>query len=146
MRRVVVAALAAFALYSAWHAGGHVWRHLGAQRHEYAALTEEQRRRYLIERLPLPADVFDFYADRVRKGDRIYFHVMPSGFGPYFDLPGIVAAVGRFYLLPAVQVADVRDATVVLSYYADPGELGLHFATQVQAGQQPIYVSRLGSP
>ena len=94
----------------------------------------------------LPADVFDFYADHLKPGDRFYLQVQPGGFGQFFDLPGIFGALGRFYFLPAVQVDDVHRATVVLSYHADPGELGLHFPTQVRAGEQPIYVSRIGTP
>jgi hypothetical protein len=45
-----------------------------------------------------------------------------------------------------VQVANVRDATVVLSYYRDPGALHVHFPTQAEAGLQPIYVSRIRAP
>ena len=80
------------------------------------------------------------------RGDRIYFQVKPSGFGRFFDLPSIVAAVGRFYLLPAVQVPDLREATVVLSYFADPSLLHIHFPIQSRAGLQPIFVSRIKTP
>jgi hypothetical protein len=146
MRRPVVAAVTALALYSAWHSGGHVWRRLAADHRTYAAYSDLQRRREPLDRLPLPGDVFDFYRSHLRRGDRVYFNVMPSGFGPYFDLPGIVAAAGRFYFLPAVQAPDLRRATVVVSYFADPASLKIHFPTQVQAGQQPFYVSRIRTP
>ena len=90
--------------------------------------------------MPLPGDVFDFYADHVRRGDRIYFLVLRSGFGQYFDLPQTIARVGRFYLLPATQATRVRDATVVVAFYADPRSLGVRYVTEAQAGQQPISV------
>jgi hypothetical protein len=134
------------ALLSVWHSGGHVWRRLAADHRTYAAYTDAQRRQAPATMMPLPGDVFDFYADRVRRGDRIYFQVMRSGFGRYFDLGHAVASIGRFYLLPAAQVTDAPRASVVLSYYADPAALGLRFVTQSQAGQQPIYVSRIGPP
>jgi hypothetical protein len=71
---------------------------------------------------------------------------MPSGYGPNFDLPGIVEALGRFYFLPAVQTASLRDATVVVSYFADPSLLHVTFLTQVRAGLQPLWVSRISAP
>jgi len=45
-----------------------------------------------------------------------------------------------------VQAPDLRHATVVISYYADPSLLHRHFPTQVEAGLQPIFVSRLRTP
>jgi len=70
----------------------------------------------------------------------------PSGLGPDLDLPSAVAAAGRFYLLPAVQATSLADATVVVSYFEDPSLLHLRFVTQVQAGEQPLYVSRIRAP
>ena len=76
----------------------------------------------------------------------MYFQVAAGGYGEYFDLPEIVAAVGRYYLLPAVQVAELKDATVVVSLNADPATLGVRFLAQDRAGQQLIFVSRLKPP
>jgi len=139
-------AATAVARYSAWHSGHHVWRRLDADYRTYHAYTPSQRQEAFITGLPLPASVFDFYADRVRRGDRVYFNVMESGFGSFFSLPEIVAAVGRFYLLPAVQVTRLRDATVVLSWFKDPSQLDVHFVTQAEAGLQPFYVSHIRAP
>ena len=80
------------------------------------------------------------------KGDRVYFQVMPSGFSSDYDLPTIVQALGRFYFLPAVQTSDLKDATVVVSYFEDPALLHRKFITQVRAGLQPLWVSRIRSP
>jgi hypothetical protein len=146
-RRSLSGALAAVAtavaLYSAWYSGGHVWRRIDAQYRAAASLTPLQRKHAPIDTLPLPSDIFDFYAAHVGRGDRIYYQVLPSGFGPSLDLPTIVGRVGDFYLLPSVRASDLRHATVVLSWYADPAQLHVHFPVQVRAGLQPIYVSRL---
>ena len=130
-------------LYSAWHSGGHVWRRLNADYRTYAAYTGIQRQHTPLDKTGLPNDVFDFYAEHLRRGDRIYFQVLPVPFGNYLDLPGIIAAAGRFYLLPAVQVTDPRRATVVVSYRQNPKRLHLRFVAQAQYGKRPIYVSRL---
>jgi hypothetical protein len=93
--------------------------------------------------LPLPANVFDFYRAYLRSGDRVYFQVLESGFGPFADLPTVVATVGRYYLLPAVAVARLEDANVVVSWEADPGLLGVEFEEQHRAGLQLFFVSRI---
>jgi hypothetical protein len=95
--------------------------------------------------LELPGNVFDWYAQYVARGDRVYYQVLPSGLGT-MDLPTAVRFAGSFYLLPAVQVTDPKKATVVLSFMADPTFLHLHFLTQKRAGEQPIYVSRVRAP
>jgi hypothetical protein len=142
----VVAATTVLAVASVWHSAGHVWRRLAADRRTYAAYSNTQRRQAVAAMVPLPGDVFDFYAARVRRGDRVYFLVLKSGFGRYFDLKQTVARVGRYYLLPATQTTQLGDATVVVSYFADPSTLGVHFVAQAQAGRQPIAVSRIRQP
>jgi hypothetical protein len=146
MRRAVVVVLTAVALYSAWHSGGHMWRRLADDRAKYAAYTEYDRAHAVMMALPLDPGPFDFYRDRLVRGDRVYFDVAPGGYGEFFTLPEIVAAVGRYYLLPAVEVPRLKDATVVVSWNADPAKLGVHFVTQSQAGVQLIFVSRLKTP
>jgi hypothetical protein len=141
----LVAVATVIALYSAWHSGRHMWRRLHSDYRTYSAYTDLQRRRSPLDAIPLPSDVFDFYAAHLRPGDRFYLDVKEGGYG-IFDLPTIFAFAGQFYLLPAVEVPDVRDATVVVSYYRDPGLLHVHFLTQVEAGLQPIFVSRIRVP
>jgi hypothetical protein len=142
----VVALATAVALDSAWQSGGHVWRRLTGDYRSYAAYTDLQRRHAVLDKIPLPSDVFDFYAAHLLRGDRIYYQVLPSGYGRFCDLRTCIAQAGNFYLLPSVQSPDLRSATVVISYYADPSRLHRHFPLQVQAGLQPIFVSRLRSP
>jgi hypothetical protein len=134
------------ALYSAWHSIGKMRRILGAERGADAALTPTAQRQAPVTSFQMSGDIFDFYAHLLAKGDRVYFQVMPSGYGSGFDLPHAVAALGRFYLLPAVQTDDPKKATVVVSYFADPGQLHLKYLTQVRAGLQELFVSRVRAP
>jgi hypothetical protein len=139
----IAAAAAAVALYSAWHSGGHVWRRFSADYRTYSAYTGLERQHAPIDKTGLPSDVFDFYAEHLERGDRIYFQVQKVPFGNYLDLPGIIAATGRFYLLPAVQVTSLPRATVVVSFNENPQLLHLRFVRQAEYGARPIYVSRL---
>ena len=136
----------ALAALSAWHAGGYDWRLLENGYATYAPMTSVERRQALAANVGVPGSVFDFYARYVVPGDRIYFQVMPSGLSPELTLPEAVAAIGRFYLLPGVETTNLADATVVVSFYADPSLLHLKFVTQVEAGLQPIWVSRIRAP
>jgi hypothetical protein len=142
----VAAVAVAVALASAWHSGGHMRRSLDSAHHLYAGYSDEQRRHAAIDQMSLPGEVFDFYKDRLIRGDRIYFQVKQSGLGQFLDLPTAVRYAGRFYLLPAVEARDLAHATVVVTFYDDPSLLHVRYLTQVQAGQQPIYVSRISLP
>ena len=136
----------AIALVSAWHSVGHIRRLLQAERPAYAALDSTASRREPVTHAGLDGQIFDFFAAYLAKGDRVYFQVMPSGYSPAFDLPSIVAALGRWYLLPAMQTTDLKKATVVVSYFEDPARLHVRFITQVRAGLQPLWVSRIRAP
>lgn len=146
-RSGALAALACLvALYSAWHAGGHVWRQLDAEAKTYGAMTPTQRRQAPLSDIQVPGSIFDFYAQYLGRGDRVYFQVNPSGLATGLTLPEAIAAVGRFYFLPAVQTTDLGSATAVVSYFENPALLHMKFLTQVEAGLQPLWISRLRSP
>src|SRR5579884_3423253 len=113
---LLAGAATVLALVSAWHSGRHMWHLLGRERTVYAAYTPAEREHAPIAAATLPPDVFDFYAAYLARGDRVYYQVLPSGLSHATDLPTAVETVGRFYLLPAVQVADLAHATVVVSY------------------------------
>lgn len=142
----VAAAATVAALLSAWHPFNHMRRLLEREQASYAALTPAARRQEPVTAVGLDGGIFDFYADRLARGDRVYFQVSPSGFSSNYDLPTIVEALGRFYFLPAVQTDDLTKATVVVSYFADPAQLHVKFITQVRAGLQPLWVSRIKAP
>jgi hypothetical protein len=139
----IVAVAVAVALYSAWSSGGHVWRRFSADYRTYSAYSSAQRVHAPLDRFGLPSDVFDFYAEHLRRGDRVFFQVRKVPFGNYLDLPGAVAAAGRFYLLPAVQVTSLPRATVVVSFDANPSALPVRYVQQAQYGRRQVYVSRL---
>jgi hypothetical protein len=134
------------ALASVLHSGGHVWRHLVNQHRVYATYSDTQRRHAPIDALGLPSDLFDFYRQFIVPGDRVYFQVKEGGYSQFLDYPTAFKYVGRFYFLPALEATDVKDATVVVTYFEDPKALHLRYLTQRQAGVQPIYVSRIRSP
>ena len=134
------------ALGSAWHSIGHVRTVMGAERRDDAALSTDRRSQMPVTTCTISGDIFDFFRRYLAKGDRVYFQVMPSGFSHELDLPRRSPALGRFYFLPAVQTENLADATVVVSYFADPSLLHVKFLTQVRAGLQPLFVSRISAP
>jgi len=144
----LAAACSLLALASAWRHGPHVWRLLESEQATYAALSPAQRRQEPVTELGIPTGgaIFDFYAGRVVPGDRIYFQVQPGGFSSNLTLPEAIASLGRFYLLPGVETTNLADATVVVSWFANPALLHVKFLTQAQAGAQPIFVSRIRLP
>jgi hypothetical protein len=142
-----LAALATvIALASVWHTGERMWRHLDEQRRVYGNYTETQRRHAPLDTMGVPSDIFDFYRQYVGRGDRIHFQVRESGFSSFYDLPTAIRFAGHYYLLPAIQAKDLRDATVVVTFFDDPRRLPVRYATQQQAGIQPIFVSRIRAP
>jgi hypothetical protein len=141
----IAGAATVLALVSAWHSGRHMWHRLDQDYRTYSGYTDLQRRHAPLSVLELDGAVFDWYAKYVGPGDRVYYQVLPSGLGT-MDLPTAVKFAGSFYLLPAVQVTDPKQATVVVSFMADPKFLGLHFITQRRSGLQPIFVSRVRGP
>jgi hypothetical protein len=106
-------------------------------------LTAVERHRAPVTSIPLTVEVLEYYSAFLLPGDRVYFHVLESGFSSTLDLHGVVTTAGRFWLLPATQVEDVDEATVVVSWERDPGELGLRYSEQHRAGQQLFFVSRI---
>jgi hypothetical protein len=143
---VLAAVATALALLSAWHSVGHMRNVLDGERVTYAAMTPAERRRLPVTHAQLDGQIFDFFAARLVYRDRVYIQVMPSGYSPAFDLPSIVSALGRWYFLPAMQTTDLSKATVVVSYFEDPALLNRKYITQVRAGLQPLWVSRISAP
>jgi len=144
---VAVAAVATvLAVASAWHSGGRLWSLLDAQHSRYATLSASEREALPFDQAGLPGAVFAFYASLIGPGDRVYFQVGPPSHGARLDLATSFAAAARFALLPAVQTTSLAEATVVVSYRADPGRLHVPFLTQQKDGSLPAYVSRISSP
>lgn len=88
-------------------------------------------------------DLFAFASENLVRGDRVYFQVPRTRYGT-LDLHDTVAALGRFFFLPAVEVRSLDDATVVFSYDADPAALHRRFVRSIPLGSATL--SRLGYP
>ena len=146
LRLAVVWAATLLALVSAWHSGRHMWHRLNQDYATYHALTSTQRLQSFFGVIQEDPGVFEFYAHYLVRGDRVYYQVQPSGLSSFLDLPTAVETAGRYYLLPAVQVSNLHNATVVVSYLADPGLLHVLFLTQQRLGLQLMFVSRIRAP
>ena len=146
---MLTALVTVIALASAWHSAGRMWRHLNEQHRVYSGYTETQRRHATIESLGVGAsiaDIFDFYKQYIDPRDRVYLQVRESGFSSFVNYQTAFAYAARYYFLPALPAVDLKDATVVVTFFADPKELHTRFITQQQAGLQPIFVSRIKTP
>jgi hypothetical protein len=141
---VLAGAVTCLALLSAWHSAAPTWRRLNADYRTYSAYSKPARAHAASEAAGFNGSLFDFLASHLRRGDRIYYQVPRTPYGT-LDLHDTVAALGNFYLLPAVQVSDPEDATVVVSYDADPARLGRTFVSQLPFGPR-IFLSRISQP
>jgi hypothetical protein len=136
---VAVGALA----YSVWEGAPQTWRALDAEYRRFEPLPRVEREQAFVTLLPMPVDVFAWYREQLRPGDRYYVHGAPGGYSRTATLREVVRNVGRLYFVPAVEVDRVEDADAIVSWGADPAELGLTYCHQVRAGLQPYFVSRV---
>lgn len=143
-RLAPVAIAGAVMVASAWHEGGTTWRKLDRDHNQYAAYSPLQREQAYVLGTGLDPDLFAFVASKLVPGDRVYFQVPRTSYGT-LDLHDSVALIGRFAFLPAVEVADVDDATVVFSYDADPAQLHRTFIDEAPWSSSSA-VSRLSDP
>jgi hypothetical protein len=114
-----------------------------SERASYAGLTAAERERAFGERIPLRMDVFDFYRSSLRPGDHYWVQVAATPFSTFADKATVVRTVARLALIPAVEVAQPRDADVILSWDSDPSVLPYRYSEQQRAGEQLLFVSRV---
>ena len=119
------------------------WSVMRSEHERFAAYTPLQRQQSYGSALPLPMDIFEWYRQYLRPGDRYFVQVQPGAFGRFIDKTTAVRTVARLYLLPAIEATDLRHANVVLSFDIDPARLGLHYSQQERLGQQLSFVSRI---
>jgi hypothetical protein len=136
---LVVAALA----WSAYRGVPHSWRLMRSQHAAYAGYTRDDRDRAFGTLLPIRMDIFDFWRAHLRKDDRYWIQIPDEAFSANADKRLVVRTIAHLYLLPAIEVSRLADATVVLSWDADPGLLHLRYSEQERAGLQLIFVSRI---
>jgi hypothetical protein len=117
-------------------------RLLDSQQRRFEGLNAAEREQAFGTSIPTRMDIFDYYRALVRPDDRFYVQVKNEPFG-IADKATVVRSIARYYLAPAVEVERPEEATVVLSYNADPGLLPLRYSQQHRAGLQLIFVSRV---
>ncbi len=115
----------AVAALSAASTFGDTWRFLGDQHESYAELTSAEPNIVPEFQALLPVSAVNFFASRMRRGDRFYVQAADGPFIAGVDYPTAVRTFARFQLLPAVLVRDPADADVVLAIGAEPAALGL---------------------
>jgi hypothetical protein len=135
----VVAALAR----SVWLDVPHSWRLMRNERLRFAGYTSAQRAQAFGALLPIRMDIFDFWRGFLRPGDRYWIQIPDEAFSANADKRLVVRTVAHLYLLPALETRHLADATVVLSWDADPGLLHLTYSDQIRAGLQVIFASRI---
>ena len=118
-RWVAAGLLTAVALASVWHAAAPTWRKLDADHEDVRGLLRHRAPPGRERERGLRRDALGHVGSYVHGNDRIYFQAPHRPYGT-LDLHDTVAALGRWYLAPATEVTDPADATVVLSYEADP--------------------------
>ena len=146
-RRSAVAALATVTVlalaYSGWKDIPHSWRLMRTQYVAYSGYTRTQRDRAFGTSIPMPMDILDFWRSHLRPWDRYWIQMPHEAFSSNGDKKYVAQLISHVYLLPAIETTKLSQATVVLSWDADPKTLHLGFWEQFRAGQQLIYVSRI---
>jgi hypothetical protein len=121
----------------------HSWSLMRSQHASFAGYTRLQRDEAFGTQLPVPMDIFEWYRQYLRPGDRYFIQVQKGGFGRFIDKPTAVRTVAHLYLLPAIEATDLRHANVVLSFDSDPAQLHLHYSGQARLNQELNFVSRI---
>jgi hypothetical protein len=129
--------------YSALTSVPHSWRLMRSQYVAYRGYSRAERDQAFITAIPVRADIFDFWRQWLRPGDRYWIQIPPEAFSANADKRLVVRTVAHLYLLPAIEAPDLGRADVVLSWDSDPGLLHLRYAEQHRAGLQLIFVSRV---
>jgi hypothetical protein len=128
---------------SAWHNVPHSWRLMRNEHRDFAGYSSAQRDRAFGNLIPLRMDILDFWRAQLRPGDRYWIQIPFEAFSTAANKKLVVRTVAHLYLLPAIETRRLADATVVLSWDADPGTLHLKYSDQARAGLQLIFVSRI---
>jgi hypothetical protein len=143
--RIAAAAVVAALAYSGWRDVPHSIDMVRSQHGIYAGYTEAQRERAFGAQIPITMSIFDFWRDGLQPGDRYWIQMPPEAFATHANKRYIARNIAHIYLLPAIEASRPADATVVLTWDADPATLHLHYGVQREAGLQLIFTSRVAA-
>jgi hypothetical protein len=144
--RPLVAACAALALVSAALTLPDTWRWLSDQHSELTELTAVDRFQAPGFNNRLPVGGFDFFRANVKRGDRVFVLARPGTSLRGVDFPTAARTFARYYLLPAIVVDDVRDATVVVAIGENPRTLGQRYTSVLTDDGGTFVVARIRDP
>ena len=101
------------------------WHWLRGQRAQFVHFSATERRQEPGVAQLLPVDAFEFFRSHLRKGDEYVVEAQPKGFQTGVDAAQATRIFSRYYLLPAIQVADPANADFVISVGLDPHSAGV---------------------
>ena len=119
------------------------WSVMRSEHERFAGYSQLQRDEAFGTQLPLPMDIFEWYRQYLRPGDRYFIQIQNGAFGRFIDKETAVRTVAHLYLLPAIEAPDLQHANVVLSFDSDPANLHLRYSTQARLNMELNFVSRI---
>jgi hypothetical protein len=147
VRRVAAALLAAATvlalLWSVWKDVPHSWRLMRSQHAAYAGYDRTQRDEAFGALIPIRMDIFEWWRAHLQRGDRYWIQIPHETFSANADKKLVVRTIAHLFLLPATEARSLSDATIVLSWDADPSTLHLRYLEKDRAGLQLIFATRL---
>jgi hypothetical protein len=114
-----------------------------SQHAAYAGYTRTQRDEAYGALIPIRMYIRGCWRLQLPPGDRCWIPIPYEALSATAVKRFVVRSVSHLYLLPATEATGLRDATVVLSWDADPGTLHLRYTEQARAGLQLVFVSRI---
>ena len=148
--RTVSAAVAAgaalvIALGSGINDFPNTWNRLSSEHEEFAGFSSVERVQEPGTAQLLPVDAFDFFRSHVREGDRYYVAATSGGFQSGVDRATASRIFSRYYLLPAIQVDDPKQANVVFTIGVDPHTLGVRLDSVSKFAGGNYYAARVAA-
>jgi hypothetical protein len=116
------------------------WNWLSGQRAQFVHFSAAERRQEPGVAQLLPVDAFEFFRSHLRKGDRYVVVAEPKNFQTGVDAAQATRVFSRYFLLPAIQVADPADADFVISVGLDPHSAGVPLARVWKFGGGQYFV------
>lgn len=122
---------------------GPTWRWLSTQRSTYAHDSALDRFEATGYGNALPVAGYEFFRGRLRSGERYYLAAAPGAYIGGVDRRTGLATFARYFLLPAIQVGDPKQADAIVSVGVDPATLGLTYSRVVQSPDGPFWYAQV---